>query len=77
MLWPLAHWVGYSHLDEACEIADFVFRLDPEFRVPENGLLGLLYRRFGFRKTELALRVRRNVVSLFRTKTSRQSLDLK
>ena len=77
VLWPLAHWVGYSHVDEACEIADFVFRLDPEFRVPENGLLGLLYRRFGFRKTELALRVRRNVVSLFRTKTSRQSLDLK
>jgi hypothetical protein len=77
VLWPLAHWTGYSHLDEACEIAEWVFSLDPEFRPPEKGLLGMLYRRIGFRKTERLLRLRRNFLALFRAKTKPQSLQLK
>jgi hypothetical protein len=62
-LWPLAHWIGYKHLEEACEVADWVFKLDPEFRVPESGALGMLYRNIGFRKTELILRFRRAFLS--------------
>jgi glycosyltransferase involved in cell wall biosynthesis len=77
ILWPLAHWTAYSHLNEACEIAEWLFHLDPEFRPPENGLLGVLYRRIGFRKTELLLRLRRNFLSLFRAKAKPQSLQLK
>jgi glycosyltransferase involved in cell wall biosynthesis len=77
ILWPLAHRVGYSHLDEACEVAEWVFKLDPGFRVPEKGLLGLLYRRTGFRKTELLLRFRRNVLTLFRARARPQSLELR
>ena len=77
ILWPLAHWTAYSHLQEACEIAEWVFTLDSEFRSPEEGLLGVLYRRLGFRKTELLLRLRRNVLALFRAKTKAQSLQLK
>ena len=73
ILWPLAHWVAYSHLNEACEIAEWVFNLNPEFRVPERGLLGLLYRRIGFRKTELLLRLRRNVLALFRANQTRRA----
>jgi glycosyltransferase involved in cell wall biosynthesis len=76
VLWPLAHWIAYFHLTEACEIADWVLKVDPEFNVPEKGLLGVLYRRLGFRKTELILRLRRNLLSLFRAKTS-QGLQLK
>jgi len=76
VLWPLAHWIGYSHLDEACEVANWVFRLDPQFRVPENGLLGLLYRHIGFRNTELLLRVRRSFLTPFRAGAPRQKLDL-
>ena len=77
ILWPLAHWTAYSHLNEACEIAEWVINLDPEFRPPEKGLLGVLYRRIGFRQTELLLRLRRNFLALFRTKTRPQSLQLK
>ena len=76
-LWPLAHWTAYSHLNEASEIAEWVFNLDPEFRPPEQGLLGVLYRRIGFRKTELLLRLRRNFLALFRARTKPQSLQLK
>ncbi len=76
-LWPLAHWTAYSYLNEACEIAEWVFNLDPEFRSPEKGLLGVLYRRIGFRKTELLLRLRRNFLALFRAKAKAQSLQFK
>lgn len=77
ILWPLAHWTAYSHLNEACEIAEWVISLDPEFCPPEKGLLGVLYRRVGFRKTELLLRLRRNVLALLRTKPRPQTLQLK
>jgi glycosyltransferase involved in cell wall biosynthesis len=77
ILWPLAHWTAYSHLNEACEIAEWVFNLDPEFRVPEEGMLGVLYRRIGFRKTEFLLRLRRNFLTLFRAEQHPQSLELK
>ena len=64
-LWPLAHWVGYTHLDEASEIADWIHELDPGFRPPEAGLLGELYRRLGFRKTENLLKLRRVAKQVF------------
>jgi len=76
VLWPLAHWIGYSHLEEASEVADWVFNLDPEFRAPEKGLLGLLYRNVGFRKTELLLRIRRNFLAPFRAVARRNSCSL-
>lgn len=59
ILWPLAHWIANTHLDEACEVADWVYQLDPSFRPPEPRLLGKLYSRLGFRKTEKILRLRR------------------
>ena len=77
ILWPLAHWVSYSHLDEACDVAEWVFKLDPEFRVLEKGLLGTLYRHIGFRRTELLLRFRRNILILFRRRERSQSLELR
>jgi len=77
VLWPLAHWIAYSHPDEASEVAEWVFQLDPEFRVLESGALGMLYRNIGFRKAELLLRLRRNFLALFRAKTTPNSLKLK
>jgi hypothetical protein len=76
ILWPLAYWTAYSHLSEACEIAEWVFHLDPEFRPPENGLLGVLYRRVGFRQTEFLLRLRRNFLVLLKAEQTLQSLEL-
>jgi glycosyltransferase involved in cell wall biosynthesis len=59
VLWPLAHWIAYTHLDDACEVASWIYQMDDRFVPPDNGLLGLLYRRLGFRRTEQILRVRR------------------
>lgn len=64
ILWPLAHWIAYASLDEACETVDWIFQLDPGFQVPECGLLGVLYRRCGFRQTERLLALRRWMLGL-------------
>jgi Glycosyl transferase family 2 len=60
VLWPLAHWIAHTHLDEASEVARWICELDSHFRPPETGLLGVLYRQLGFRNTERLLRVRRS-----------------
>jgi len=65
ILWPLAHWTAYSHLEGACEVVDFIDRLDPEFVAPNPGVLGWLYRSVGFRKTETVLQARRLILRLF------------
>jgi glycosyltransferase involved in cell wall biosynthesis len=58
-LWPLAHWVAYTHLDEGCEIARWVLELDHNFQPLERGLRGWLYGRLGFRLTEQLMRIAR------------------
>lgn len=59
ILWPLAHWIAYTHRAEACEVADWIFELDPNFQIPNPGFLGKLYRRVGFGRTEFLLSMRR------------------
>lgn len=66
VLWPLAHWIAQTHLEEAREIADWIYRLDPDFSPPETGMLGCLYRQLGFATTERILRGRRHMLAPFR-----------
>ncbi len=66
VLWPLAHWIAYTHLDEACEVVDWIYQLDPDFQPPQPGLLGKFYTHLGFRKTEKILQLRRNILAWFR-----------
>lgn len=67
VLWPLAHWIAYSYIKDACDIASWVYQLDNEFMPPEKGLLGIMYRNLGFRRTEYILRLRRWVMRLLRS----------
>lgn len=64
VLWPLAHWISYSHPSEAVDVIEWIFRLVPDFRVPNEGLLGWLYEHVGFRHTEQLLSVRRGMKRL-------------
>jgi glycosyltransferase involved in cell wall biosynthesis len=66
VLWPLAHGIAYTHLADACELVDWIYELDPHFEIPERGMLGLLYRRLGFKRTEHLLRLRRLALGLVR-----------
>jgi len=58
-LWPLAHWIAKAHLKEAIEIVKWIYELNPDFQIPETGLLGWCYRKLGFTTTEKILVIRR------------------
>jgi len=60
-LWPLAHWIGYHDIEEAVALANWIHELDPEFRPPDSGILGSMYRMLGFRQTEKILMLRRTM----------------
>jgi glycosyltransferase involved in cell wall biosynthesis len=64
ILWPLAHWIAYTNKSEAFEVAAWVFELDPNFDIPNVGVLGVLYKRIGFRWTEHLLSLRRALMRL-------------
>jgi len=64
-LWPLAHWIAKTHLDEACETVDWIYSLNPAFEPPEKGLLGTLYKKLGFKLTEKVLALRRKLLAPF------------
>jgi hypothetical protein len=64
VLWPLAHWIAYSHIDEACDVARWACELDPSLLARQRGALGGLYRTLGFRATERILGVRRALLSV-------------
>ena len=74
-MWPLAHWIARTHPEDAAEVADWVYRLDPEFEPPEKGALGKLYRKLGFRRTEQILTFRRRLMAPLRPRPH-QSLEL-
>jgi hypothetical protein len=67
MLWPLAHWISYTHPREGAELAAWVYELDPSFTPPEPGMLGRLYRKVGFARTEKILRIRRMLLSTLKS----------
>ncbi|PJJ79455.1 glycosyltransferase family 2 protein [Mucilaginibacter auburnensis] len=66
VLWPLAHWIAIHHLTEAVEVVKWIHQLDPNFQPPEQGMLGKLYKKLGFKNAEKILKLRRSVVNIFR-----------
>jgi glycosyltransferase involved in cell wall biosynthesis len=59
VLWPIAHWIAIDHPGEAAAVVDWIYELNPEFKIPETGLLGFMYRKLSFKTTEKLLRLRR------------------
>ncbi|QHS56334.1 glycosyltransferase family 2 protein [Mucilaginibacter sp. 14171R-50] len=59
VLWPLAHWIAKYDIAAANRVIKWLYELDPEFNIPERGLLGMMYSKLGFNITEGLLRVRR------------------
>jgi glycosyltransferase involved in cell wall biosynthesis len=64
-LWPLAHWVSYTDLHDACRLYAWILELDPTFVPPDEGVLGFMYRTLGFYRTEQVLHVRRFLRNCF------------
>ena len=76
VLWPLAHQLAITHLDEGAAVADWVIKLDPTFQPPNHGVLGWCYRHLGFVRTEKLLSFRRMCTKLLRSYAPKPSLQL-
>lgn len=61
VLWPLAHWIAKHHRREAQQVVDWIYELNPDFKVPEKGTLGVLYDKVGFTNTQKLLSIRRKL----------------
>jgi len=59
ILWPLTHWIAKQNLDEAILLFKWIKELNPNFIIPEKGILGWMYHNLGFNKTEIILKIRR------------------
>jgi glycosyltransferase involved in cell wall biosynthesis len=66
VLWPLAHWMAIDFLDDATKVVDWIFTLDPDFKIPNKQPLRGLYKTLGFKRTELLLKTRRNLIHVFK-----------
>jgi glycosyltransferase involved in cell wall biosynthesis len=62
ILWALAHWIALYDLSAAVNLVKWIFELNPGFKPPEKGVLGLLYQKLGFANTEKLLRLRRKLL---------------
>jgi glycosyltransferase involved in cell wall biosynthesis len=61
ILWPLCHWTAKVDINAAFAVLKWIKELDPDFKIPQTGILGLLYNKIGFSATERLLRLRRLV----------------
>ncbi|MDR3695469.1 glycosyltransferase family 2 protein [Mucilaginibacter sp.] len=61
ILWPLCHWIAKNDINDAVNLLNWIIELDPDFRIPEKGLVGALYQILGFKLTEQILSIRRAV----------------
>jgi glycosyltransferase involved in cell wall biosynthesis len=61
VLWPLCRWIAKEDVNEAADLLKWIKELDPDFTIPETGVLGQLYKKMGFKATERLLRFRRLV----------------
>lgn len=62
VLWPLAHWIALNHINEANEVVNWIYELNPSFKIPQKGVLGSLYKKMGFKNTERLLGLRRKLL---------------
>jgi len=58
-LWTLCKWIAKDSAAEAAAIFRWILELNPDFKVRENGLIGLLYKNTGVNSTHKILRVLR------------------
>lgn len=59
ILWPLTHWIAKDNIRASKAVYDWIMQLDPSFKIPEKGFLGIMYNKLGFEITEKLLKVRR------------------
>jgi hypothetical protein len=63
VLWPLCKWIAKNDIREATGLLAWIKQLDPEFKIPEKGLMGFMYKKIGVNSTNKIFRFRRFFIS--------------
>lgn len=58
-LWVLAHWIAKTHPAEANDVVQWIYKMKPDFIIPEKGIQGKIFNLFGFNTAEKIFRLRR------------------
>lgn len=61
ILWPLCHWIAKDSIGDATDILNWIYEIDSDFKIPEKGALGFMYKKLGFKLTEQLLTLRRAI----------------
>lgn len=61
-LWVLAHWIAVDHLKDAISVVEWIKELNPDFKIPNTGTMGFLFKTLGFKQAQRILRLRRSLL---------------
>ena len=59
-LWPLCCWIARHNLEDSISLLEWIKQLDPDFTIPDKGLLGFLYKYVGVNNTHRLLKIKRS-----------------
>jgi glycosyltransferase involved in cell wall biosynthesis len=60
-LWPLAHWIAKTNVKEATKVKNWIYELNPNFNIPDKGIIGWMHKNLGFKITMQILVLRRSL----------------
>ncbi|MBB3057101.1 glycosyltransferase family 2 protein [Mucilaginibacter gotjawali] len=59
-LWPLCCWIARHDLEDSVSLFEWIKQLDPDFKIPDKGLTGFLYKSIGVNNTHRLLKIKRS-----------------
>jgi glycosyltransferase involved in cell wall biosynthesis len=59
-LWPLCCWIARHDLQDSISLFEWIKELDPDFKIPDKGLTGFLYKSIGVNNTHRLLKIKRS-----------------
>jgi len=59
-LWPLCCWIARHNLEDSISLFEWIKQLDPDFEIPDKGVLGFLYKNVGVNNTHRLLKIKRS-----------------
>jgi glycosyltransferase involved in cell wall biosynthesis len=55
-LWRLANRIAITHVKDAENVVKYIFKINPKFKIAENGLKGIILKYLGFNKYNIILK---------------------
>jgi len=70
-LWPICYLIAKSDIETATRTFNWLKELNPHFKISQDGFLGFLYRKMGFKNASIVLEIRRKAKSILKMKITK------